>query len=588
MSRLHRLLTLFLCIAYSALQAQITLQLRGGLQARDESTGQAVMVLAQDEEVSLGVVCDDQARDIIIAGLDGGAFTAHRGGTSSSMTVINGKTSQSFTHNYSLTPHQIGSFTLGPATATVAGKSEESNTIAVRVLAGDEFDKLAGRSGQRSQLSCQLSTDASRAVVGQKVTMKVVMQDDGAVHDRQLQAPSFGKLRVTPVGQPTTEQTVINGAPRIQITQMYEVSADAPGTYQVGPAVAHFVVPGGDGGRDPFESFFSGGIGSFFGGGKKMSVRSNSLELRVDGLPATTRRVDGVGQFESVKLVAEKQLVDLNEPFTVTFTITGDGNFDAMLVPTLQLPDQFSVYDSATSFTPEPGSTSRGTKAFEYVVQISESGVHELCPQEFCYFDTTTQQYHTLLTAPVTVQVKAAKLATTALPSISQADDEPPLTEQEAVLEQEVEHEVPMLPWWWLLIVVLLPLFWWLRRRLLRLGFALTEKLGITSQERREKVALARLVAVGDVEALHTFFVNLLAQQWGCQTQEIDGMLVEERSAQWGWETKKSQSFAAYIDECSQAAFAPQMLTTNRKQHLLEKATYWHELVRAAIAQEAA
>lgn len=578
-------LLVFVCVAYSCVQADIKLQLRGGLQARDDRTGQVVTVLAQDEEVVLGVICDDQVRDMQVSGLQDDAFVVRRGGTSSNMTMINGQTTSTFTHNYYISPGEPGAFTVGPATATVAGQKETSNTIMVRVLTGEEFDKLAGRSGQRQQLSCRLSADASRAVVGQKVMVTVTLEDDGNVHDRQLQSPSFGSLRATPVGQPVTEQKMENGQLRTQVTQSYQVCADAPGNYSVGPAIAHFVVPGG-GGQDPFASFFSGGLGSFFGGGKKTSVRSNSLKLHIDGLPAASRPVDGVGQFDDVALHAEKKLVELNEPFMVTLSLIGNGNFDAMVAPTLQLSDQFAVYDSTNSFTPDPSEQGRGTKVFEYVVQIGEPGVHEFSPQEFTYYDTRAQRYNTMLTAPLTVQVKPAKVATSVVPPAGPKGRKEPVSEQTAMLEQEIENEVPALPWWWLLLVVVLPLLWWGRFVWQRFGFVVTEKLGITSEVRREKAALNRLVSVGDVEALHNFFVTFLARHWGCRTQEVDGVLVEERSADWGWDNKKCSAFASYIDECSQAAFAPQMLSGGRKQQLLDKAAYWHELATAALAEE--
>ncbi|MDQ5940640.1 MAG: hypothetical protein QG632_366 [Candidatus Dependentiae bacterium] len=568
----------------SAVSAGLRLLVKGGLQGRQEDTGTPVMVMCQGDDYVLQVVRDDgDLGQVVIYGVqDSDNFELTRGGTSNSMIMENGRSTSSVTNTYYLRPLVVGTFKLGPASLDENGQQIVSNAVEVRVVEPAAYDQFAGKRGAaRQALACSIDVDTHEVYVGQPVTLTVVMEDNGQVMERGLQPPAFGKMQAQQVGSPTSSQKVVNGQLKVLTQQVYSLSADVPGTYTVGPATGVFVVPESDN-HDPF----AGGLwGGFFGPqGKKRSVRSNSTIIAVKPLPLSKVPVDGVGQFTGVALHADKQLVELNEPVMVTFAIIGRGNFDAITAPMLQLPETMEVYPSTASFSPDLAIPQKGVKSFEYVVQIGESGVHEIPAQRFTYFDTQQGEYITLSTDPVTIQVRKAKIVGTEQPA-GPAGQEPKEKKPEVTKIYD-GASLPVIPWWWVIYFALAIFFILLRDLLARGVWGMIELLGITSDAKRQRARLLVLIDAQEVGQIHAFFIKLLARAWHCDTEQIDAECVKRRTADWGWDMERSEGFADYIDRCSQAAFAQQMMKEAVKTELLDKTLYWYEMVVAQLSQK--
>lgn len=577
------LLPLFVVMSAVPLWAGMQLRLDGGVRDRD-----GVTILAQDNDYTLSVVCDGQAQKVAIEGVqDSDHFQIYRGGTSSNMQMINGHVQASVTYQYYMRPFDQGEYILGPATGTVNGVQEESDTVNVRVVSQEEYEKLAGRTqpGQ-GNLSCRLEVDNATVVVGEQAIVSVVLEDDGHPQERSLQPPSFGKLSFTPQGEPFAQQFVDNGQAKVRVMQKYAVSADEPGSYLIGPAVAHFMVPTQNG-NDPFDALFGMQMRSIFGGGKKKSVRSNSLELEVIALPEHSQPVDGVGRFDSFVASAEQSVVELNEPFTIKLELTGKGNFDAIVAPQLRVKTDTNVYDSTSSFAPHKGQSGVGVKTFEYVVQIERDGEHIIPSQAFTFYNTATQEYESLESRPLTIRVKAARAASSSVARepiedepLSYDDDHDELLEEDEELADEpVTPRSSGISWILFVLMLLVPALWLIRHRFRRLGFSLSERFGVTSQNKRDAVTVRHIVSSGDVEALHGFFIGVLSRYWAQPSEAIDATLIESWTTQWGWEQKQQKAFMAFIEQCEQAAFAPQLLTATAKKAVLAKAEYWHALL---------
>ncbi|MDQ5890860.1 MAG: hypothetical protein QG604_734 [Candidatus Dependentiae bacterium] len=567
----------------SFLSAGIHLQVKGGLHGREEETGTPVMVVCQGDDYVMQVTRDDgDLGDVVVNGVqDSPHFEVTRGGTSNSMIMENGRTKNTITHTYYLRPVTTGSYNLGPAVVEDNGRRVTSNTIDVRVVEPAAYDQFAGKRGAaRQALACSIDVDVHEVYVGQPVTLTVTMEDDGQVMERGLQPPVFGKLQAQPIGKATSAQKVVNGQVKIVTKQDYAVSADSAGTYTVGPATAHFVVPDQD-----QANLMGGFFGSFFGqGGKKRTVRSNSTIIAVKPLPLSTEPVDGVGRFESIAVRAHKQVVELNEPITVTFSVIGNGNFDAIVAPTLQLPETMEVYPSTSSCVFDPAVPNKGTKSFEYIMQIGEQGVHEIPAQRFTYFDTIKGSYCTLLSEPVSIQVKKAKVV---------AGGQNTSVEKSAAQEKHPEVtkvydgvSLPVIPWWWLVYLACFIACVLLKDMFYRWVLVCAEWAGITSEQKRQRAYLTRLIAEQEVGQVYSFFITLLVAEWRCDPQEIDAEYVKQRTHEWGWDFERSEGFASYIDRCSQAAFASQTMKESVKTELLDKTLYWYELVNGQLRRK--
>jgi hypothetical protein len=556
------------------MQAGVQLRLKGGLQGKEEDSGALVTVIAEGDEYSLQLICEGISDKAHIQGIDKiPSFSISRGGTSSSMTMINGKTKHTLTYTYSLQPLKGGAYTLGPVVVDDGGVVTESNTIAVRVVTAAAYDQFAGKKGAaRQALGCHMHLAEHEVYVGQSAVVTVTIEDDGQVHERGLQAPEFGLLQTQPLGKPLSEQKLLNGQLKVVTTQQYVVSADKPGTYTIEPAIAHFIIP--DDQRDAMGGFFGG----FFGpSGKKRSIRSNGSILGVKPLPISSEPVDAVGRIDSVDLRLQKTVLDLNEPCVLTYSVTGSCNFDAMVAPHIQVPDSVSLYPSTARYTPAGGAVNEGTKVFEYIIQIDEPGQHEIPAQRYVYFDVSAGIYKTSMTEPCRVTVKQQKIQTspsaskdTAVQNNKQSDD----AAASAAIETAT---VPLLPWWILILLVLVSMLGIFYDMWLRLGGYLSELFGITSPIKRERRALKELIESQSVDQIHLFFSTVLVRLWGFQPQSIDGEYVREFLRARDIASETADACAAYIDACSQASFAPHMVKESVKTELLHKALFWYE-----------
>lgn len=560
----------------------VELRVTGGQPAND---GSGTILLAQDDECTVKVVYEQQADQLQIDGIDGNtAFTI--GGQQTAQQHFwssHGMTSQ-VTKSYTVTPLVLGEHTIGPARITAQGKTYESNSVRVKVIDATTFDRMFSGQHVGAGLSCKIMVEQPEVVVSQDSTITVVAEGGRDVLKYVLQPPSFGALSFSPVGEARTEQRMVNGHLRTFITQQFAARADTPGTYTIGPAIAHFVLPDEQRGHDPFRALM--GFGAFGGGGKKRSVRSNSVQLTVKELPVSDLPTDGIGQFFSLTLSCDKRTVELNEPFPVRLAITGTGNFGAMPAPELCVPDNMNVFDATSSFTPQGSDQGTGTKTFEYLLQIEEPGTHHIPAQSFSYYNTTTGQHETVRSQALIVEVKPGRVTTDPHALLPQAeaedgDDEP----GEAVYFDEEVTQVRGGAHGFgvglLLLMMLVPFLYFGRRRLQQLIARMSELLGISSQEKRDAAELSKIVAEEHVTQLHRFFSTLLNRHESVRAP-LDGTLAQKQARAWQWDDKREHSFVAFIEGCSQAAFAPQLLSDNEKKALLSRAAYWHSL----IAQE--
>jgi hypothetical protein len=566
------LLAYFVSVA-AVLDAGVQLRLKGGLQGREDGSDAVVTVMAEGDEYTLQVVCEGISEKAVVQGLDKiPHFALSRGGTSSSMTMINGKTKHTMTYTYALQPLEVGAYTIGPVVVDDEGHRVESNAIAVRVVTAAVYDQFAGKKGAaRQALSCEMHLQEHEVYAGQPAVLTVTIQDDGHVHERGLQGPEFGSLQMQPIGKPFSEQKMVNGQVKVITTQQYSVTADKPGTYTIEPAVAHFLVP--DDERESMGGFFGG----FFGpSGKKRSIRSNSSILAVKPLPLSDEPVDAVGSITGVLLRVQKLILDLNEPCVLTYSVTGTCNFDAMTAPVLQVSDAISVYPSTTQYTPDTGAGTTGTKIFEYIIQIGEPGRHEIPAQRFVYFDVKAGEYRVALTQPCSVQVKEPKLSTASL-SKTDATHEPDGARGGMQTESERELPVvPLLPWWVLVMSVLLGAFIVFYDMWAGLARSLLEMTGITGPVKREQQVLTGLIRGQAIEQVHPFFIGVIVRLWQCESQLIDGEYVSEMLKTQDVDAETAAACGAYIEACSQASFAPHMVKESVKTELLNKAEYWY------------
>ena len=182
---------------------------------------------------------------------------------------------------------------------------------------------------------------------------------------------------------------------------------------------------------------------------QEVKIKSEAVTLEVKSLPpgAPPEFGGAVGNFVLSNEVKPKT-AQVGDPFTVTATITGRGNFDRVTAPAFEDEHGWHKYPPSADFKPDDDIGISGTKKFETVLSANERK-DKIPAQLFSYFDPAKEQYVTLRTEPIPVKVEggAAPSATTA-PATTQA----PATTASAspaprpASQQEILHQLTELP----------------------------------------------------------------------------------------------------------------------------------------------
>ena len=154
----------------------------------------------------------------------------------------------------------------------------------------------------------------------------------------------------------------------------------------------------------------SGFFGQYFNPRPNLAhepILSNQLVMHIHALPAEGRPehfTGAIGQFQATGQ-AEPATVDVGEPVTLHFTVSGNGNFDYVRCPFVPADPSWKSYvpSSKISYQNEPHT--RATKTFSQSIIPNKNGVLSLPEASFSYFDPADKKYVTvpILLPPITV-----------------------------------------------------------------------------------------------------------------------------------------------------------------------------------------
>jgi hypothetical protein len=175
---------------------------------------------------------------------------------------------------------------------------------------------------------------------------------------------------------------------------------------------------------NPFgnDDFFGGMMRNFgMADVREVEIPTNRATLEVKALPKDGRPEDfagAVGDFQ-IRVEATPEKSEPGEPVTLTVTLSGRGNFEAMGSPELVDAEGWRVYDPAESFTPSPTDPIglHGEKTFQFTL-VAREDQKATPPVRFSFFDPQEEEYVTLEGPPVAVDArgsgrKAPVMATT-------------------------------------------------------------------------------------------------------------------------------------------------------------------------------
>src|SRR5437762_14121767 len=378
----------------------------------------------------------------------------HQTGTSRQFEMRNFDVSSSVTYNYTILPLKAGQFKIPPQTVRVGNDSLRTPELVLNVAQGSGNSGSSAGSAQSGQSTvgskiafAELVVAKKDAYVGEMVPAEIRLGFDPRAHGRLQEGPELSGQGFTTqkLQQPRENLETIGGRTYQVYTFKTAIAAARPGKFELGPVTAKAVVvlprrPSTSPRtrqRSPFDlfnlddpfsdPFFSDPFGST-GERTELPIRSETATLNVKPLPpnAPPNFSGAIGNF-TMTADARPKTVQVGDPITVTSTITGRGNFDRMNGPALEDERGWHKYPPSSKFKQDDDVGISGEKTFEMVIAPNEKKP-AVPPVVFAYFDPVKENYVTLRSNPVPIQVEggAAPVASTATAPVPAATSATP------------------------------------------------------------------------------------------------------------------------------------------------------------------
>jgi hypothetical protein len=363
-------------------------------------------------------------------------------GTEQHYEMNNFSVSQSVIYNYTVLPMKAGKFRIPPQTVEVGGTSLRTPELALNVSGS------AGGAARGNSSPAQPSIDPKRiafieliipkaeAYVGEVVPVVVKLCLNPrvrfqAIDQLDINAQGLTIQKLTKSGE---NMEAINGATYNVVTFKTALAAARTGKFEIPAMEVKAVVLLPDrqpsnsnprGPRSPFDMFNMDPFGDLIGRPHDLTIRSEPVTLQVKPLPpnAPASFSGAVGNF-AMTAEANPKSVQMGDPITITATISGRGNFDRVNAPAIEDDRGWHKYPSSAKFKQDDDVGISGTKTFETVLSPNEKK-QAVPPLAFSYFDPVKEQYVTLRSEPVPIQVEGNALPSATPSAVAAASAQP-------------------------------------------------------------------------------------------------------------------------------------------------------------------
>jgi len=338
---------------------------------------------------------------------------------STSMQIINGVSSSSFSLSYILMPNTTGVFTIGSASIQYEGKNYSSDPIKITVVKGSpksKDDKGTTISNEEiaKNLFIRASIDKNKVYQGEQVTVtyKLYTRLNIAAQmsvDKLPQYQGFWAEEIETARNITFTTEVVDGKQyRVGILKKAALFPSQSGKLEVTPLelTVPIQVEKKKNPNNVWDDFF----GDPFGRAKivEYQAKSNTLKVDVVPLPENNKPASfkgAVGKYDfSASL--DKSTTKTNEPISLKLKISGTGNIKLLELPPFELPNGFEKYDPKINEQVNRTGKISGVKEAEYLFVPRIAGSREIPSIQFSYFDPDKKSYQTISSKTFSVNIK--------------------------------------------------------------------------------------------------------------------------------------------------------------------------------------
>ena len=348
-------------------------------------------------------------------------------GTSTSISIVNGKTTKTSqtSYTYILQAKKTGTFQLAAATATVKGTDLRSRSAQVTVVEGRDEGAAAAQGGSGSgsgsaqearpsasqntgEIFMRLNLSKREAVVGEPITATLkIYQRANLTGFEDAKFPKFNGFWSQEVDTPQNiefrREQIGDKMYNSAVLRRWVLIPQKSGTLTIDPSEVVCLVNVRT--QRPrtgsiFDDFFENDYVT-----QRQRVMTPAVNVKVSALPggAPAGFSGAVGDY-SVSARLSNDSLRTHDAASLVVTVTGKGNVSLVEAPKLTFPPDFEVYDvKATSATDKSGTS--GSKTFEYPFIPRSPGEFTLPPVRFSYYDVNGRRYATSSTDSLRLSV---------------------------------------------------------------------------------------------------------------------------------------------------------------------------------------
>lgn len=379
--------------------------------------------VGQPVQIQIKIVGASDARapgEIVVDGLE-----IRYSGKSQLVEGRNFQFTQSLIYSYTVMPLKAGTFKIPAQAIQAGGTTLRTPELTLQVSDSGPRSSRGGRTNEPIDPSkiafVELILSKSNAYVGEMLPAVVRLG-----FNVRTPVESLGNgVEITGQGFTTQKmreprQTIetINGRTYQTFTFKTAISPARSGRIEIGPVQVNPVVriprttrnPGIPRDlfdlNDPFMDNFFRDPSFAPSSPHELKLKSEPVTLEVKAVPPNAPAGFGgaVGNF-TLTVDAKPKSAKVGDPFTVTATLHGRGNFDRVTAPVFEDERGWHKYPPSADFKQDDDVGISGAKTFETVLSPNERK-ENIPAQLFAFFDPVKEQYVTLRGDPIPVRVE--------------------------------------------------------------------------------------------------------------------------------------------------------------------------------------
>ncbi len=516
-------------------------------------------------------------------------------GTSTSMQIVNGRTSVAVTYQYRFQALTEGSFEIGAVKVAAAGRTLETAPVTVVVSdvppppggdTGGEADALAPE-----DLFVETEVSRTRVFENEPVVVEYRIFTRVPVESYSITAlprtTGFWTEELEQSEAPQVERVVRDGSEYVTaVVRRVALFPTGPGTKTLDPLSIEAQVRVRDRrGLDPFGDIF--GRSSLFDRRVPVAAASRPATIEVLPLPTAGRPASFRGHVGRLEVTAsvDRASVAANDAVTLRVEMAGTGNLRTLGAPDIDFPGEFEVFPPETSERiAEGGGSVQGNRGFEYVLIPRAPGTLTIPPVEVSFFDAASRTYDSSRSQPLEVTVTGdASVAEGpgAVPSaVEPIRDEIRFIHIGAPDFRRIGVPLYATAGFW--FVLLLPVAAVAGSAVMRRyrdrieGDVAYARVRRARRMAKKRLARARGLAVGDPRLFHAEVAGALQGFLADKLNVAEAGLVREEAGRVarrrGASDETLQRLFACLDDCDLQRFAPSAADREAPERVLERA----------------